>query len=79
MTEGMNTILAVDEDDIKYLIYTTEEMSQVMKENPEFPEEFRDMLYERWILARDCNNDPVWLNINHLKRLEFKRVKIVKG
>lgn len=79
MTSTKSTILAVDEDDVKYLIYTTDEMSRVLEDNPGFSEEFMDMLYERWIPARDANNDPVWLNINHLKRLEFKQVKIKKN
>jgi hypothetical protein len=74
-----STILAVDEDDDVYLIYSAEEMRNMLAENPGFSEDFKDMLYERWIFARNSNNEPVWLNINHLKRLEFKNVKIIKS
>lgn len=71
-------ILAVDEDDRKFIINTSHEIRKAMDENPNFSEEFMDILYERWIPAKDLDGDPVWLNINHLKRLEFKDVKLMR-
>lgn len=73
-----NAIVAVDEDDVSYLIYTTDELHEIMETNPEFSDELMDLLYERWIPARNHLGKPVWLNINRLKRLEFIELNCVK-
>lgn len=77
-TPPKKVILAVDEDDHKFVINTSDEIQKAMEENPNYTDEFMDVLYERWIPARDLDGDPVWLNTNRLKRLEFKDVKVVK-
>lgn len=73
-----NAIVAVDEDDMRYLIYTSDELREIMDTNPEFSDELSELLYERWIPARNHYGKPVWLNINRLKRLEFVELKYVK-
>lgn len=73
-----NAIVAVDEDDMRYLIYTSDELREIMDTNPEFSNELSELLYERWIPARNHHGKPVWLNINRLKRLEFVELKYVK-
>lgn len=79
MNSSINkVILAVDEDDRKFIINTAEDIRKAMDENPNYSNEFMDTLYERWIPGRDVDGDPVWLNINRLKRLEFKDVKLMK-
>lgn len=70
------SILAVDEDDVRYLIYSAEELKKELENNPDFSQMLMDALYERWIPARDSMGDFIWLNINRLKRLEFKELKI---
>lgn len=70
------SILAVDEDDVRYLIYSADELKKEMEKDPEFSQTLMDALYERWIPARDSVGDFIWLNINRLKRLEFKELKI---
>lgn len=73
-----NAIVAVDEDDVSYLIYTTDELHEIMETNPGFSDELMELLYERWIPARNHYGNPVWLNINRLKRLEFVKLNCVK-
>lgn len=70
------SILAVDEDDVRYLIYSAEELKKELENDPDFSQTLMDALYERWIPARDSMGDFIWLNINRLKRLEFKELKI---
>lgn len=70
------SIIAVDEDDNKYLIYSAEEMRAEMAKNPDFTEYLMDALYERWIPARSLEGILVWLNINRLKRLEFVELNL---
>ena len=69
------SIIAVDEDDMKYIIYSADELKENMMKNPDFSEGLMESLYERWIPARNLNGDFVWLNINRLKRLEFRELK----
>lgn len=69
------SIIAVDEDDNRYLIYSAEEMREEIAKNPEFTDTLMDSLYERWIPGRNTYNEHVWLNINRLKRLEFIELK----
>lgn len=71
-------IFAVDEDDEKYVISTMEEIMEAMGEDAMNSVVFRKLLNERWIPARDRFNDLVWLNIERLKRLEFKEVRTAK-
>lgn len=72
------SIIAVDEDDVRYLIYSASELRSEMEKDPDFSDSLMDTLYERWIPARNTEGDVVWLNINRLKRLEFINLKIVK-
>ena len=73
-----NSIIAVDEDDVRYLIYSATELRAEMERDPEFSDLLMDTLYERWIPARNSEGNIVWLNINRLKRLEFVNLNIVK-
>lgn len=70
-----HAMFVVDEDDMKYLACTGEEMAEILEKDPTYLQRIRDGS-ERWIQARDLNNDLVWLNLLRVKRLEFKEISI---
>lgn len=78
MSGEKNVVFAVDEDDLRYVLYTMDELEASRENHQAFPVDMIPFLGQNWIIARDSVGTFVLLNPNRLKRLELKEVKISK-